>query len=149
MKNLTLILSFVVIAFGLSVQNADQFVISTSGGQMKSGQYSLNRTLGEPEISTYQNQNLILTQGFHQPMEVVTDINTQNENEILVYPNPTIDLLHFELPSKLSKVDIRVYNLHGRQISGYSKISMDQSISLEDLASGTYIIPILNLRTKK
>jgi hypothetical protein len=146
-----LLLTGIAIAFATIIwgQNADQQVISSSGGDMSSGQYSLSWTLGEPVTATHENQNIILTQGFHQPMDVPTGIDEQQEGEILVYPNPTRDQLHFDLPTNLSVVDVRIHDLHGKVISGHSAITGSRTINLNNLASGTYILTIINPKNQE
>lgn len=144
MKHLLLTGIAIAMATMMFGQNVDQQVISSSGGDMSSGQYSLSWTLGEPVTATHENQNIILTQGFHQPMDLPTGIDEEQEGDILVYPNPTRDQLHFDLPTRLSVVDVRVHNLHGKVISGHSGITDSRTVDLNNLAAGTYILSIIN-----
>jgi hypothetical protein len=58
-----LTISSLIIVTGLCAQK----VISAGGGGYESEQFSVNWTVGEPVIETFIANNVVLTQGFHQP----------------------------------------------------------------------------------
>ncbi len=64
MKNTLIILVFVVLsAWAAKAQQ----VVATTGGYFESASGSVSFTVGEPVIATFQNNEIILTQGFQQP----------------------------------------------------------------------------------
>ena len=144
MKNLTLTLSFIVIALTLHAQSAERYVISSSGGEMTSSQYSVEYTLGETVISTVENSNYMLTQGFHQPISVPTSVPEETSGEITLYPNPTSEKVFLDLPEELNDVDVKIFTLYGQKVLSKSHLTSESNINLSGLASGTYIVSIIN-----
>jgi hypothetical protein len=64
MKNTLIILVFVVLsAWAAKAQQ----VVATTGGYFESASGTVSFTVGEPVIATFQNNEVILTQGFQQP----------------------------------------------------------------------------------
>ncbi|MBE0641146.1 MAG: hypothetical protein IH599_03870 [Bacteroidales bacterium] len=57
-------------------------VVSSGGGQFDNGNISMDFTLGEPVISTFNSGGYILTQGFHQPD--TNSLPSQNGGRLLV-----------------------------------------------------------------
>lgn len=144
MKNLTLTLSIVVMALSLHAQSSERYVISSSGGEMSSNQYSIDYTLGETVISTVQSSNYMLTQGFHQPISIKTSVPEETSGEISLYPNPTSDQVFLDLPENLNEVNVFLFTLNGQKVLSKSHLSDESNINLSGLASGTYIISIIN-----
>lgn len=72
-----------------------------------------------------------------------TNINSSGKvlNLIKAYPNPTKDVLFFEL---IMNSQIIVTDLLGKVLLNVNKPSGEQSISLRDLATGTYIVKVIN-----
>ncbi len=66
MKTLKLLICIMAFAL-LSFQANAQQVIASAGGYFQSDNLSLSFTLGEPVTATYQNDEIILIQGFQQP----------------------------------------------------------------------------------
>ena len=64
-----------------------------------------------------------------------TEIN-QQEDEVLIYPNPVKDVLHISNAKNVSKIE--VFDLSGRLVKGLHKPS--NSLDLSDLKSGMYIL---------
>ncbi|MBK9148716.1 MAG: DUF285 domain-containing protein [Flavobacteriales bacterium] len=50
-----------------NAQSASPTVVATTGGTGTAGNMTLDWTLGEPMVTTLDNGQLVLTQGFHQP----------------------------------------------------------------------------------
>lgn len=149
MKHLTLTLMIFMFSLGLTAQHADRHIIASSGETMTSGQYSLSWTIGEAVISTEENSNIILNQGFHQMMSTPTAITESSREDMQVYPNPTTNKIHLDLPQNLSIVDLSIHDLQGRKIKTISSHDSAEAINLNTLASGTYILSIYNTETQE
>jgi hypothetical protein len=68
MKKIIILLFSVIFLGSLQAQvTNEQQVISSAGNYSEAGGLSLSWTLGETVIATFENGNLILTQGFQQP----------------------------------------------------------------------------------
>lgn len=68
MKKILILLFSVCLGLGLSAQSIDQQVISSGGNYAVNADISLSWTLGETVIATFANGDLVLTQGFQQPL---------------------------------------------------------------------------------
>ncbi|MBP6977188.1 MAG: T9SS type A sorting domain-containing protein [Lentimicrobiaceae bacterium] len=72
MKKILLILTGLWLAFGSMSQILDQQVIATAGNYSEADGISLSWTMGECVIATFGNDDIILTQGFQQPLMTFT-----------------------------------------------------------------------------
>jgi hypothetical protein len=54
----------------ITAQSVSPEVVSTAGGYFENANASLSWTLGEPATETYSTGNIILTQGFQQPITI-------------------------------------------------------------------------------
>jgi hypothetical protein len=72
MKKALLMLSCFCLAIGMVAQTLDQQVIATAGNYSEAGGVSVSWTLGECVIATFENNDIILTQGFQQPLMTFT-----------------------------------------------------------------------------
>lgn len=72
MKKVLLMLSTFGLAIGLVAQTLDQQVIATAGNYSEAGGVSVSWTLGECVIATFESDDIILTQGFQQPLMTFT-----------------------------------------------------------------------------
>jgi hypothetical protein len=72
------------------------------------------------------------------------DINENQSNIILVYPNPTSDFIYIDLPDLIdSDVLFEIYDMMGHKVMS-STINSDTSLDISHLATGIYVY---NLKT--
>jgi hypothetical protein len=129
----------------------DHQVISTTGSYMDGGLIKASQTTGEVVVGTFVTSNLVITQGFEQPLP--TDIplgikNTQPKGtRISIYPNPTMDkvTLEFFLTSAL-KVVIDTYNEAGQLVYQSDELNIQnnskQELEFSGFPAGNYFIHI-------
>lgn len=132
-------------------QSAEQSVVSTGGNFNSSSNLSLSYTIGEPVIQTFDSPDIILTQGFQQPIKITTtDIEEQEESTIGItaYPNPTTSRLVLELNTE-QKRDVRldVYDVSGKKqaISSGSmtvKGNTTRELNFSKLSPASYFIRV-------
>ncbi len=67
-------LTCLAFAGGLLAQNPDPSVVAAGGGIATGGQLQLEWTLGETAIAAAAAPNLLLTEGFHQPLLAVEEV---------------------------------------------------------------------------
>jgi hypothetical protein len=96
-------------------------------------------------ITPTQNQSSsgligILTQVNQQQLEVAQFEISEN---ILVYPNPTIATIYFKTSENLLNENVSIYNTTG-QLVLESKIENNNSLDLNKLSSGIYLIQFSN-----
>jgi hypothetical protein len=123
--------------------NAQSLISEVNSGSIISSSSSVS--IGEIIIVPTQNQSNsgligILSLINQQQMEVQ---QFEISDNILVYPNPTVAKIYFKTSENLSEENIAIYNNTG-QLVLQSKISSDNSLNLESLSSGIYVIQFSN-----
>jgi hypothetical protein len=78
-------------------------------------------------------------------VKVTTDIKTEinSSNDVLVYPNPTSNLLHVILSQESTNGEIQtvsIYNMEGQLI--LRKSNDTNEINLDKIPPGTYFVQI-------
>lgn len=71
---------------------------------------------------------------------LVSDRSVSIDNDLMVYPNPVIDLLRIVAPSEIKNVSL--YNLHGHLLSEVYVNSISYEYDIQTLPAGIYIIKI-------
>lgn len=123
-------------------------VIASAGDHFENDDISLSWTLGEPVISTL-NSEIILTQGFHQDLYIITSIDEMDMSEynIQIYPNPTPDFLNIEFNKTQSTNEvmiIQLFDIKGSLIKEYkiSGASNSTRINLQLFERSNYFLRI-------
>lgn len=71
-------------------------------------------------------------------------LSTSEKTSIILYPNPTTNEIHLELPAKSSKLSICIYNSNGQIMSRQESYNTShQIVAVNHLASGVYLIEIV------
>ena len=120
-------------------------VISSAGNQHVINSISFEWTLGEVAVTTLQGSNNAITQGFHQPKYVVTNIGEplSGTEKINVYPNPTSDLIQIEIMLNNNRVIYaRITDINGKLVwdNEYKGKQVTESISLKNYPNGNYFL---------
>ena len=129
-----------------------QSVISSAGNSSSEGDYIVSWTIGEGFISTIGNNNIELTQGFHQPLIVdvlPTGIEKELQLEIRAFPNPTYDRVIFEGGDPLGIYHVRVVDKLGRVLEQKSVNSTDLVIEMQKYNNGTHLVEVVEEDTGK
>jgi hypothetical protein len=145
---LLFIMLFFFLLKGINAQSLEPKVIATSGVFAISATCSMTWTLGEVMTDTYSSSGNFLTQGFNQPdTDFVTALtNIHSEEDITVYPNPTINYITIDLQDAPGNHTIYLYNVLGQLIIEENIPTGQQQfrISTGDLANGLYLLNIIN-----
>jgi len=135
-------------ASGVAQVELSPTVLSAAGGYSNNGEISLSWTLGELAVTTLSGGNMIMTQGFQQPVDKVVGIR-QNKMEwdISVYPNPVRDELQVRFNIKKSgDFIVEVQDVSGRLIRQqlYKQVKPGDLIKLNTSAftEGLYFIKL-------
>ena len=71
----------------------------------------------------------------------VTEIN--NSNNYLVFPNPTVDVIHIQSKNATSRIEsLKIYSIMGKEVYNQSNVVENTQIDVSNFANGTYIIHI-------
>lgn len=149
------ILILISINLNGQIDTLNQSVISNSGETFESNNYIVNFTIGEVVTETLDNNDKILSQGFHQPNEeMVTSVKVLKGfgEEIRLYPNPTSNeiKLEFHLPQS-EKVEISFFEITGKQLKAEIHTAFSELIhyDIRDYSSGQYLLVITSLDKEK
>lgn len=141
-------LQLVFICSNLFAQSISQEVIASSGDYFTNPEASLSWTLGEPVVETFENGNVTLTQGFHQPEIILTAIKEPKgkDYEINVFPNPAVDIVNIDLELGNEEViAVQLYNMKGERLINKKFQQRLFQLDLSSLASANYLLSLRRL----
>ena len=123
----------------LFAQKITPTVLSSAGAVMKTGNFSIEWTLGEIATETLKSNNNVLTQGFHQTNLTVVSTNNPFISGLDVYPNPVEQELIID--NKSGKIiAFHVFNITGQCINEQTFNPGIQTLHMNALPSGTYLL---------
>ena len=144
MRKIIFVFCFLLAAFANSMA---QQVIAAAGETFSNENMSISWTLGEVVIDTYVGDNMIVTQGFHQPGYIVTAIESfeYRKFEISLYPVPANDILHIDIAGE-RKFDLNytITDLAGKIIRTgiIEKDNANHQVDVSGLATGNYYLRV-------
>jgi hypothetical protein len=118
----TLIIACAVIFFSIYAQaqlTVEPSVVATGGQYYETVNMAVSWTIGELATTTLTGENLILTQGFQQPVGIGTGLPRHElTGQIFVYPNPVQDQLNVRFDIERSgDYILEVQDVTGRIVS--------------------------------
>lgn len=132
-------------------QKITQQVISSGGmSTTSSSSTTLDATIGEPVISTLSQNQVILTQGFHQTkFEVVsvTEPSVTSLFKLKTYPNPVSTQLFIENQTTQIPLEVFVYDNNGRLILNEQFDQKRIELNTSTWAQQTYLIQVTDQKT--
>ncbi len=145
-KNYLLILVTVIFFSSWAhAQSISPFVISSAGGEGESGEMTIQWTLGEMMIETFDANDMILTQGFHQPHLIVTSVDEIPGHDICIdaYPNPTDNHVHIRLnDGEYADMHYSLFDSNGRLIGTRPLESLVTQVNLTQHEPGVFFLII-------
>lgn len=146
MKNSTiLLLAFCALKFPFSLPA--QEVVSSAGNVFHNENGSISWTLGELMIETFESSDLILTQGFQQPVLSVSTLIELPGIDFLItaFPNPTRAHIFVTTDfDQAQNLDFRLYDMVGRLVTTNRLEGTQTRIDMEKLLPGNYFLQILH-----
>ncbi|MCD6566251.1 MAG: T9SS type A sorting domain-containing protein [Bacteroidales bacterium] len=147
----TVVLSFMFLVFwNFSFsQSLSPTLISSAGAYAEGNGISLSYSLGEIAVTTLTTDNLVLTQGFHQPQLTGTGIPDKVELDwkVNAFPNPVQDQLNISIRlEKPVELNLAIFDLTGKKLLikklGQIPADFDHSIDFSGFANGIYFLRI-------
>ncbi|MDX1684548.1 MAG: T9SS type A sorting domain-containing protein [Saprospiraceae bacterium] len=123
-------------------QSISPVVLASSGGEGNVGDNSVSWTLGEMSIMTLEDGNII-TQGFHQPNLIITKTSQESDLELVVYPNPTQDVLLINNDGRQDLDFLLIDNFGKMVMEGQLNIGLTE-LKVNGIPSGHYFLRVLN-----
>lgn len=120
-------------------------VLASTGS---SDNVQLQWTVGELAVSTYDNGQNILTEGYHQTLLVLpTDpvgLNDAIGLQVSVYPNPTTDRLIISLPETEHGLSVTLHDMLGKLLleKQMNKHGGVQELELTGISAATYLLTV-------
>jgi hypothetical protein len=141
-------------AYLLLAQSKDRQVFASRGNTAIVGGYEIDYTLGEVVVNTFETSQVLLTQGFIQPMDFpalsISPFHSKTRLPIYtIYPNPTHKTLFIKLTStEYLEFQLELLTLEGKQIQPLfvGRISKEEKeikeieVALPDLAPDVYLL---------
>lgn len=144
-----LIFLFLICTAAVQAQSLDRQVVASAGGYQENATLSLSYTLGELAVQTLTAGNLILTQGFQQPLGIGTFSPEQlyPDWQVKTWPNPVAGDLYLEISTDVrTAVILETFDLSGRLYLARRLETPLQSdpytLDLSNLEKGIYILKI-------
>ncbi|MES2765466.1 MAG: T9SS type A sorting domain-containing protein [Bacteroidota bacterium] len=108
----------------------------------------LSWTLGESVVETYSDGEMLLVQGFHQPVIKITAIKiTENKALVSVFPNPAVDQININLqmptfPANTESIKAELRDIGGRLVYEAKFEGSIHKIDVHLLSNGAYILTL-------
>jgi hypothetical protein len=144
----TLLLPFVFFLLSIpsSAQTIQNDVLVSSGGTTTAGGIKMEFSVGEPVIETFEVTEMTLTQGFLQPLLIVTSIEKPDMlMGISVFPNPVKAELSIDIPQEFSsQLVCRLFDMTGKMHRQKGLAPGINALDMQDCASGNYLLSIFD-----
>jgi len=135
--------------FLLSVAVNAQEVISSQGDSYSNGTNTLDFTIGEPVIATVSDGSNDLTQGFHQTLLIVTNVEDLNAKyKVNVFPNPTSKFVTLDI-DKYEGLTYRLFDVTGKLLAKKIVKQKNTTINVSNYPKGTYLLSLIQAKNKK
>jgi hypothetical protein len=135
--------------FFANSQSLGPTIISPAGGSSLTPKYTIDWTMGEFAVETVFTNAKMYTQGFHQPLQIITTsaaaARTGVEYNISTSPNPVLSILNFSVSSvKTVNVFVTIADVHGVIFKQYKVSSANGSLQIDmsGLPAGTYTLTV-------
>jgi hypothetical protein len=145
---LIVLVSWVTYSFAQSITPQ---VIASNGTFASAGGYTLSYTTGQPVSSTLTTTSSIITQGFQQPNDIYTGVQTFATPALTaqLYPNPAIDQINLVITSSNNNgtYTVQLVDLLGRVLQQplTTEVSNGQTrfvFNVQNLPSSMYFITV-------
>jgi hypothetical protein len=150
MKRYSYIVLFYIFfySFHLNSQTSiENELFGSAGSNLSNASCQLSFSIGETVTSSFQFTNLLVTQGFQQPLEWNSITNlTQTDlsnSGLAIYPNPFLTDITI-INKKNMYLDCKLYDLASRLINVFEIREHINLIDLSYLPSGTYQLVFTN-----
>jgi hypothetical protein len=152
MKKITSLLIALVSCVTYSfAQSITPQVIASNGIFSSAGGYTLSYTTGQPASSTLTTTSNILTQGFQQPNDIYTGVQTFATPTLTaqLYPNPAVDQINLVITSSNASgtYTVQLVDLLGRVLQQpvTTEVANGQTrfvFNVQELPSSMYFITV-------
>jgi len=145
MKKQTLFLGVFLLTVAINAQE----VISSQGDSYSNGTNTIDFTIGEPVIETISDGTNELSQGFHQTLLIITNIEDFIEDfSVNISPNPTSEFINLNV-EKFDGVSFRLLDITGKIVKQEVLNQSTTKVSLSTYPNGIYLVALIQKDNKK
>jgi hypothetical protein len=129
----------------LSAQSVSSSVIGNAGAQEGPTGNTIQFTVGEQAVGSFNTGQHLLTEGFQQNNLTISALDEPTQQlHIQIYPNPTESTLFISGKELSSNTQLILFDLIGRVVMISNKKADDHTLQLDisSLTQGTYVIQI-------
>lgn len=145
MKKVLLFFICVTISIVLKAQVVMPEVISVSGDSYSNNEYVLDFTVGEVAIESLQNEQTIVTQGFHQTKLIVAAVSkAENSNfKLTVFPNPSTNRVFVQSTNRrFSPTNYELLDINGKLLTKDDILTDYFEVDVSQYQQGTYLLKV-------
>jgi hypothetical protein len=139
--------AFLLLGFGLTSVTAQESVNATGGNASGSGG-SASYSIGQITYQTITGNNVSVTQGVQQPIEisVITELEeAKNINlSVTAFPNPSADHLTLQIGEfEISNLSYQLYDANGKILLNEKITGNPMNIATNHLAPANYFVKVM------
>ena len=141
MKNILIIFTLFLTAFGYSQTAVKKSSIDSGGAIATNGNTGVVYTIGEVAIQENTQGNTHVSEGFIGP-DLRQSLGITDEvlfNDFKVFPNPTADIIHINF-IKSSDYSLQVSDMNGKILLVKNTDQLTNTLDMSRLARGTYLL---------
>jgi hypothetical protein len=140
--------AFILLGLGLTTGTKAQTAIAATGGNASGSGGKVSYSVGQVFYTNESGTNGKVSQGVQQPYEIFgstsLDESVEKNHHILVYPNPTTDLIILEMENFIiSKTLYQLYDVKGSILETKTIVGKETNIDMSKLSASTYFIKII------
>jgi hypothetical protein len=143
------VFAFIICPFqGIFSQSIQNEVLASAGDSYYLESVEVSWTLGESIIGSYQSGDILVSQGFHQPLDGFVEIPEQLPTvfQASVFPNPTNRYIQIELDgsSETEIFQITLSDIMGKVLFHQTfKPGTQNAIDLDEFSGGILLLKII------
>lgn len=133
-----------LVSFSVKGQYLSTVVMGSGGETFSDDTYSLDFSVGEISVESYQTQAVFLSQGFLQGTEESTGVEELQKKKVhlKIYPNPVSQTLNLVYQSELKPTNCIISGIMGESITSLQIDPASHSINVSNLKPGSYLLKL-------
>jgi len=138
--------NFIAFFFFFLIRGWSQELICSAGDVFANTSVQMEWSIGECLIETYFDEEIILTQGFHQPNLLRS---AETDYKIIVYPNPYDLNLYIEI-LELDSVQMygQICDMAGKLIFTLPNLLNYNKLITSEMSDGIYLLRLYDSRSR-
>jgi hypothetical protein len=138
--------NFIVFSFLFLVRGWSQELICSAGDVFSNASVQMEWSLGECVIETYFDEEIMLSQGFHQPNLIRS---AETDYKIIVYPNPyDLNLFIEILELESDQMYGQICDMAGKLIFTLPNLLNYNKIITSEMSDGIYLLRIYDSHSR-